>query len=101
MSYTNGTGNDNRQLDSSPSFSVVDSLANELCTEYGNAKFYKWYCKVINTLGIERVLILRGMCVDAKYPGQLFSRRANQEMQAKLSKQKLYDLRKNYGKTSN
>lgn len=100
MSYTNRTGNDNSQLNNGMPFSVVDSLANELCSEYGNAKFYKWYCKVINVLGVERVLALRGMCSDAKQPGQLFSRRANQELKEKQGKQKLDDFRNSYGKTS-
>ena len=100
MSYTNRTGNDNSQLNNGTRFSVVDSLANELCSEYGNAKFYKWYCKVINVLGVERVLALRGMCSDAKQPGQLFSRRANQEMQTKLNKQRLDELKGNHGKTT-
>lgn len=99
MSYTNQTENDNSQLNKKVPFSLVDSLANELCSEYGNAKFYKWYCKVINTLGVERVLALRGMCSDAKAPGQLFSKRANQEMSQRSAKSKLDEMRNGYGET--
>lgn len=98
MNDTNKIANDDRQLSKKPSELQIDQLAAQLCAEYGNDRFFKWYCKAIHKLGIRRINELRAMCQDAKKPGLLFSKRVNEEMQMKPSESKLDDFRSNYGK---
>lgn len=90
----------NSQVEPKPTLIEVDSLANEICTEYSNHDFYRWYCKVINVLGVRRVNEIRSMYRDARQARHLFSKRASEEMKVKLAQQKLINLRNNNGKIS-
>ena len=73
----NPTANYREQVD----VRLVDSLADELCHEYSNTDFRKWYCNIIYELGLPRVNEIRGRCRDAKQPGRLFSKLAKAEIQ--------------------
>jgi len=64
----------NDQLTSTkPSLEKVDMLADELCSEYDNLGFRKWYCKVINDFGIERVVAWQENSRSGSTPAKLFS----------------------------
>lgn len=93
------TENDNRELEKPP-IHLVDELANKLCTDYSNHDFYKWYCKIINILGLKRVEEIQAMSSDAKYPGTLFSKRAQQEAINKVGQDRYKEMMRNYGKAS-
>lgn len=88
----------NSQFEKKPTLQDVDDLATALCVEYENHNFYKWYCKVINTLGIQRVNEIRAMYSDTRQSRHLFSRRASEEMRAKLAKERLMDERRDHDK---
>lgn len=85
---------DNYQFASKPTLQEIDDLAHELCNEYSNHGFYRWYCKVINVLGIERVKIIKAMYSDTKQAKHLFSRRASEEMVLKQAQQRMLDIRR-------
>ena len=51
----------------------VERLANELCSEFSNAKFFKWYCGAIYEFGVPSIEQLRARVQDAEEPGKLFS----------------------------
>lgn len=97
MSEVNQIANDEWQLNRKPPISKVDELAKELCQEYDNFAFFKWYCLVINTLGIDRVNQIRARCSDAKNKGQLFSRYAGEEAKAAIGLERYQKLRSKYG----
>jgi hypothetical protein len=101
MSNTNRTVNDNSQLDAKPSILAVDQLASEISDQYGNHKYYKWYCKAIYILGIDRVNQLRASCRDSKQPGPLFSKKVNEAIHSTMGKKRLDEMKGQYGKTSN
>ncbi len=88
----------NSQFEKKPTLQDVDELANTLCIEYANHAFYKWYCKVINVLGIQRVNEIRAMYSDTRQASHLFSRRASEEMKVKLARQRILDERRDHGK---
>jgi hypothetical protein len=81
----NETGN--QQLERRPSLQEVDDLASELCDLFKNNEYFRWYCKIIYTLGIDRVLILKSRVSDAKLPGRLFTKYVKQDL-AKLEAQR-------------
>lgn len=71
--------------DVKPSIGEVDALADELASRYENYSFIKWYCKVINTLGIQKTRELAERADESKSPGRLFSTLAKEAMQSKAS----------------
>jgi hypothetical protein len=71
--------------DPKPSIGEVDALANELANRYENHSFRRWYCKVINTLGIQKTRELAERADESKSPGRLFSTLAKEAMQSKAS----------------
>jgi hypothetical protein len=81
----NETGN--QQLERRPSLQEVDDLASELCDLFKNDKYFRWYCKIIYALGIDRVVILKSRVSDAKLPGRLFTKYVKQDL-AKLEAQR-------------
>lgn len=94
---SNSTDNySNSQFEKRPTLQDIDELANALCVEYTNHAFYKWYCKVINILGVQRVNEIRAMYSDTRQARHLFSRRASEEMKAKIARQRILDERKNH-----
>lgn len=52
----------------------VEELANKLCSDFGNPKYFRWYCSVIYEFGIPYVEQLQARVSDAQYPGKLFSK---------------------------
>jgi hypothetical protein len=72
----------------------VEVMADALCVRLNNPDFKEWYCKVIHTLGADRVEELLGRVEDSKYAGKLFSRLANEEMAIKKANERLNDLKK-------
>lgn len=90
----------NSEFEQTYTMQQKDDLAAELCTEYANYKFYKWYCKVINALGVRRVKEIRAMYSDTRQAKHLFSKRASEEMNAILVKEKLRDMKEKYGSES-
>lgn len=88
----------NSQFEKRPTLQDIDELANALCVEYSNHEFYKWYCKVINVLGMQRVNEIRAMYSDTRQARHLFSRRASEEMRIKIARQRMLDERRNHGK---
>lgn len=85
-STNNYNGGSNRKADLT--LSEVDNLAQELCKDYNNPGFHKWYCKVIHTLGAKEVRNLRNRASDAKYPARLFSKMARERM-AEITKEEI------------
>lgn len=86
-------GNDNQQLDKKYSMEDVDDLAKDLCTEFRNFDYFKWYCKAIWKLGIPRIQELRGRVQGAKLAGRLFTKYVKEDLQRIAGKEKLKDLR--------
>jgi hypothetical protein len=82
----------NQQLERKPSLQEVDDLANELCKQFRNFDFFRWYCKVIYTLGVDRVLILRARVSDSKLPGKLFSEYAKEDLAKHETQRKLREV---------
>lgn len=52
----------------------VEKLANKLCMQYSNSKFFAWYCGVIYEFGIKTVEDLMARVGDASKPGHLFTK---------------------------
>lgn len=52
----------------------VEELANKLCSDFGNPKYFRWYCSAIYKYGIPYIEQLRARVSDARYPGKLFSK---------------------------
>jgi hypothetical protein len=98
MDESNLIGNDNWQLDGKPPIALVDNLAKELCQDYDNFAFFKWYCLVINILGITRIEDIRDRCKDSKHKGQLFSRYAGEEAKQKVGLDRYQKLKGQYGR---
>lgn len=61
-----------------PPIEQVDKLADELVAEYNNSDYRAWYCGVINTHGITRVIEWRGRAKEGNLPGKLFTHYVNQ-----------------------
>lgn len=101
MSEANPTDNYNSQFEPKPTLQEIDELAAKLCKEYSNYGFYKWYCRVINVLGVQRVKDIRAMYSDTRQARNLFSRRAKEEMQTKQGKKKLRELKDGHAKEKN
>lgn len=79
VNKVNLINNVNQQQDNKkPSIVEVDRLARELADEYGNQDYIKWYCKVIHKLGISVVQNIRAQVSDAKQPGRVFTKIANE-----------------------
>ena len=97
MNEINQIANDNWQLDRKPSITDVDALAKELCAEYDNFAFFRWYCLVINILGLERISTIRARCSDAPNKGHLFSRIASEEAKKKVGIDRYKQLKSQYG----
>jgi hypothetical protein len=97
MSDTNSTDNDNWQLGKKPTITQVDRLAKELCLEYDNLGFFRWYCRVINVLGVSRVKEIQARFSDTEGKAKLFSQLANEEVESKLGRDKYNELKKKYG----
>ena len=71
----------------------VEELENKLCSEFGNAKYFKWYCRAIYEFGIPYIESVYGRVSDAKYPGRLFSKLINdrrRDIDAKNKKDRLH-----------
>jgi len=68
-----------------PSLEKVDKLADELCSEYDNFGFRKWYCKVINDYGIERVTAWQENSRSGATPAKLFSYYVKQAREEKTN----------------
>lgn len=95
------TGDDNWKLSHKPTFSEVEDLADILCKDYKNIKFRRWYCLVINILGIQRISDIRAMYSDIEnkaLAGKLFSVRASQEAKQKVGLAQYQHLKSKYGK---
>lgn len=101
MNEINQTDNDKWQLNRKPSIAEVDKLAKELCTEYDNFGFYRWYCLVINVLGVQRAKDIQSRCSDAVNKGALFSRYASEEAKNKVGIDKYESLKSKYGSRKN
>lgn len=97
MNESESTANDNWQLEEKLPISMVDNLANDLCKEYENRKYFRWYCLVINILGFDRIREIQARCKDSKYPAQLFSRIASEEAKAKVGLERYQRLRGRHG----
>jgi len=76
----NESANDKSELNRRPSIKEVDDLAMELCQEFNNHDFFRWYCSAIWKLGIGRILEIRGRVSDAKMPGHLFTKLMREEL---------------------
>lgn len=72
--------NDSSELNRKPTIEQVDKLAAELCQEFNNHSYFKWYCTAIWKLGIDRISEIRGRVSDAKMPGHLFTKYVNEEL---------------------
>lgn len=75
--------------------SEVEKLAQELCNEYGNARFFRWYCGVIYEFGVTTTEDLRARVQDATYPGKLFSKIVKERRQLSLKRTRMAE---NHGK---
>lgn len=76
----NQSANDNSELNRKPTIKEVDDLAMELCQQFHNHEFFRWYCSAIWKLGITRILEIRGRVSDAKMPGHLFTKLLREEL---------------------
>lgn len=63
----------NGHLVSKPRLEEVDTLAEELATEYNNHNFLKWYCSLIYDFGIDRVKRWQAKSKSADSPGLVFA----------------------------
>jgi hypothetical protein len=97
MNDSNQTANDKWQIDKL-TIDTVDEKAKELCQLYNNFAFFKWYCIVVDILGIERIEVIQARCSDAKNPAALFSKLASQEAKKAIGLDKYEKLRAGYGK---
>ena len=88
----NETANDNNQSVRKCTMKEVDSLAAELCVQFSNHKYFRWYCSIIWKLGIDRIQELRGRVKDAKLPSRLFTMYANEELKQQQAQQRLRGL---------
>lgn len=88
----NQTGNDNQQLNSKYTMQEVDNLARELCTEFNNYPYFRWYCKAIWKLGIPRIQELRGRVQGAKLAGRLFTQYVKEDLKRLEAEEKLRGL---------
>lgn len=61
-----------------PPVEQVDSIADELVSEYNNPLYRAWYCGVINKYGASRVYEWHSRAKEGKYPGKLFTTYVNQ-----------------------
>jgi len=97
MNEINQIANDNWQMGKKPSITEVDALAKKLCLEYDNFAFFRWYCLVINILGLDRVNEIQSRCSDASHKGPLFSRIASEEAKNKVGLDTYKQLKSRYG----
>lgn len=67
----------------------VEEVANKLCSDFGNPKYFKWYCSVIYEFGIPYTEQLSARVGDAKYPGRLFSKLVKDLRQAQRNSENL------------
>lgn len=52
----------------------VEELANKLCSDFNNPKYFRWYCSAIYEYGIPYIEQVHARVSDARYPGRLFSK---------------------------
>jgi len=97
MNEINQIANDKWQMGKKPSITEVDFLAKELCLEYDNLAFFRWYCLVINILGLNRVREIQSRCSDSPKKGLLFSRIASEEAKNKVGLDTYRQLKGRYG----
>jgi len=64
----------------------VDGLADELASEYSNAGYRSWYCKVIYAFGVEQVFEWRRRASEGREPAKLFSKYAKDAMTFRASR---------------
>ncbi len=60
--------------DKDVTISEVEQLANKLCTQYSNSKFFAWYCGVIYEFDVQTIETLMARVSDADKPGHLFTK---------------------------
>ena len=70
----------------------VEELANKLCSDFGNPKYFRWYCSVIYEFGIPYVEQLQARVSDAQYPGKLFSKLVHDRRNTQSNAEKLKRL---------
>lgn len=83
--------------DNKPTVSEVEKLANLICMEYQNSKFFAWYCGAIYEFGIITIEDLMKRVSDARSPGMLFTKIINEWRKEKRNKQNRDRL---YGNTN-
>lgn len=71
----------------------VEELANKLSNDFGNPKYFRWYCSVIYEFGIPYTEQLRARVSDAQYPGKLFSKLIQDRRRVRNNTDKLEKLR--------
>lgn len=76
----NEIGNENSELNKRPTVQQVDDLAGELCNQFSNHEYFKWYCSAIWKLGENRVRELKGRVSDAKDPARLFTKLLSEDL---------------------
>lgn len=69
--------------DRKPTIKEVEDLANRICSEFNNSKYFSWYCGVIYDFGISTIEDLMKRVSDADYPGKLFTKIINEWRQEK------------------
>ena len=60
--------------DKDVTISEVEQLANKLCMQYSNSKFFACYCGVIYEFGVQTIETLMARVSDADKPGHLFTK---------------------------
>lgn len=70
----------------------VEELANKLCVDFGNPKYFRWYCSVIYEFGVPYIEQLCARVSDAKYPGRLFSKLIQDRRRTQSNSEKLKRL---------
>lgn len=88
----NQIGNDNHELNHKPTIQEVDNLAAELCRQFNNHGYFRWYCSAIWKLGIPRVQEIKGRVSDAKMPGHLFTKFLREDLKRYEADQKLREM---------
>lgn len=73
------------------------ALANRLVSSYNNPDFYRWYCKAIKILGVQRVVEIEASVRDANYPARVFSKIVKEEMLIKESTRSLSSIKAQIG----
>ena len=87
----NEIGNENSELNRRPTVQQVDDLARQLCNEFSNHEYFKWYCAAVWKLGENRVHELKARVSDAKDPARLFTKLLREDL-------KIYEMNQNLRK---